>query len=227
MESLPCSIVLCVYSALILNLISTEVTAIQDAIPPDERNSRFVEKWSLFRETKPISPTAFPPSNWAPIKWSLSLVWILKIDDIGLSSNKNPRKGKLYAALIKGKNCSFKSSKEHSSGPDGLNRRKVTDGVGVQFSRRGVEADPPGRDWGRGISKRRENPNVRRSWRRKSSPRGRYPAHLSSAHSQKLTLRSRTQVVPNGIPYPFAANKGRGLPQPFWSEWGGLGSTFA
>ena len=76
MESLPCSIVLCVYSALILNLISTEVTAIQGAIPPDERNSRFVEKWSLFRETKPTSTDSFPTLKLSPnkvISLSLSL----------------------------------------------------------------------------------------------------------------------------------------------------------
>ena len=96
-----CSIVLCVYSAVVLNMIATEVTVIQSAIPPGERNSRFVLKWRLFRWPKPTSPTVFPPSVWAPSKWSLSLVWILNIDDIGLSSYKNPTKGKLYTVLIK------------------------------------------------------------------------------------------------------------------------------
>lgn len=55
-----CSIVLYVYSALVFNLISIEVTMIQGEIPPDERNPRFAEKFNLFRETKSTSPTAYP-----------------------------------------------------------------------------------------------------------------------------------------------------------------------
>ena len=39
-----CSIVLCVYSVVVLNMMATEFTVIQGAIPPGERNSRFVLK---------------------------------------------------------------------------------------------------------------------------------------------------------------------------------------
>ena len=81
---------------------------------------------------------SFPTLSLSPIKVvSLSRLnskhrwyWTLFLQE--------PKEMQAVYSPHKGKNCSFKSSKDHSSGPEGLNRRKATDGVGVQYSRRGV-----------------------------------------------------------------------------------------
>lgn len=102
------------------NLISVTVTVIQGAIPPRQKNSK------ICRETEPLQrdqahfTDSFPTLSLRSGKVVFRLnsknqrYWNIFLQE--------PRKGRAVCSLHRGENCSFKSSKEHSSGPEGLTK---------------------------------------------------------------------------------------------------------
>lgn len=160
-----CSIASCVYSTLVLNLTSIEVTMTWGAIHPGEKITIVIV---LFLQRQQTHFTdSIPNLSETPVRWSL--VFPNLKTSAGISFYGNPGKGGLCCSLHEGENCRV-FLKNFPMGLKTLNSKwkvtKVGYGGAIQLSRSGswstwtgAKADPI----------EGENPTVRGSRKREFS----------------------------------------------------------